>query len=131
MGRLIRVVLVAALLAGGVGATLFGARLYRTWEIARSAEAAGVPDTAGIRAWMTIGYVAATYDVPTDSLAEQLDVPAEMANRITLRGLARQRGQSPLAIIAETQRAIASLRGTDRAVPVSRRLTEGGARSTG
>jgi hypothetical protein len=90
-----------------------------------------VPDTAGIRGWMTIGYVAATYDVPTDSLAERLGVPSEMADRDTLRGIARRRGQSPLAIIAETQRAIADLRGSGRAALGPPRPASGGERSTG
>ena len=126
----IRVMLVALVVAGGIGAALFGARLYRTWEVARSAEAAGAPDTAGIRAWMTIGYVATTYGVPSAPLAERLGIPAELADRVTLRGLARQRGQSPLLVIAETQRAIAELRGTGRAMLPSPRLAEGVARST-
>jgi hypothetical protein len=131
MSGLIRVMLVALVVAGGIGAALFGARLYRTWEVARSAEAAGAPDTAGVRAWMTIGHVAATYGVPSAALAERLGVPAELADRVTLRGLARQRGQSPVLLIAETQRAIADLRGMGHVVLTSRRPAEGVARSTG
>lgn len=50
MSGLIRVMLVALVVAGGIGAALFGARLYRTWEVARSSEAAGAPDTALVMA---------------------------------------------------------------------------------
>ena len=90
----IRVMLVALVVARRNWRGAIWGALYRTWEVARSAGAAGAPDTAGIRAWMTIGYVAATYGVPSAALAERLGVPVELADRVTLRGLARQRGPS-------------------------------------
>jgi hypothetical protein len=54
---------------------LFGIRSYRTLVLLQSAQQLGVVETSSIRAWMTLQYVAATYDVDEDVLVTQLQLP--------------------------------------------------------
>ncbi len=112
-----RALLVLVLAAAVIASLLFTLRAYRSWQFLRSAQEIGAADTASIRPWMTVEYVARTYGVPQSALAERLGVPADASARTSLRELARQRGQSPAELVQETQRAIADLRQTGRPPP--------------
>lgn len=64
-----------------------------------------------LQAWMTIGYVSRSYDVPRDRLAEALGLaPLEKGKRPTLEGLARERGQPWDVFANDIKAAIARLR---------------------
>jgi hypothetical protein len=64
---------------------LFGIRSYRTLVLLQSAQQLGVVETSSIRAWMTLKYVAATYDVDEDVLVTQLQLPTGIDRQVTLR----------------------------------------------
>ncbi len=67
--------------------------------------------------WMTIGYIAHSYDVPRDALIDALHLkPPEKGKRPTIESIAADRGQTPEAFEAEIQAAIERLReeGTGR-----------------
>lgn len=61
--------------------------------------------------WMTIGYIAHSYDVPRDALIDALHLkPPEKGKRPTLESIAIDRGQTPEAFEADIQAAIERLR---------------------
>ncbi len=59
---------------------------------------------ASIEGWMTVGYVARSYDVPREALAGSLGLIPGTRNRITLEDLAAERGV-PLAELEATLQA--------------------------
>ncbi|MFC3164822.1 hypothetical protein [Ciceribacter thiooxidans] len=64
-----------------------------------------------IENWMTIGYIARSYDLPREALAEALGIgPLGSGRRPTVEQLARDRGVKPEEFRAEIDRAIARLR---------------------
>ncbi|WP_416795644.1 hypothetical protein [Ciceribacter azotifigens] len=64
-----------------------------------------------IEDWMTIGYIARSYDLPREALADALGVgPLGTGRRPTVEQLARDRGVTPEEFRAEIERAIARLR---------------------
>ncbi len=64
-----------------------------------------------IETWMTIGYIARSYDLPREALADALGVgPPGGGRRPTVEQLARERGVTPEEFRAEIERAIAKLR---------------------
>ncbi|HCL64663.1 MAG TPA: hypothetical protein DIC56_07435 [Rhizobium sp.] len=70
-----------------------------------------------LQGWMTIGYIAHSYDVPREALANALGlVPPEKGKRPTLDALARDKGMTAAEFQAEVEAAIERLRkgGTDK-----------------
>ncbi|MFA7415169.1 MAG: hypothetical protein WC048_11840 [Rhizobium sp.] len=64
-----------------------------------------------LQGWMTIGYIAHSYDVPREALADALGlVPPEKGKRPTLDSLARDRGMTAAEFQAEIKAAIERLR---------------------
>jgi hypothetical protein len=62
-----------------------------------------------IEDWMTIGYVARSYDVPRDKLAEAIVVTPRLGQRMTLADIAAERGVTTESLKTELRRAIAQL----------------------
>jgi membrane protein DedA with SNARE-associated domain len=112
LSKILRPLLIVVLVMATLATLLFGVRTYRAWQLFASAQAVDAADTAGIRPWMTIAYIAATYHVPEASLAARLGSSPESSGRTTLRELASQRGQQPLEVARSAQQAIADLRRT-------------------
>ena len=83
-------------------------RTYRSLLVLRSAYEAGVPATSGIRGWMTLSYIAATYHVPEDELRQRLELPPATDPNTSLRSLARRSGTLSRHIIERVQRAISA-----------------------
>jgi membrane protein DedA with SNARE-associated domain len=83
-----------------------GMRTYRSLLVLHSAYEAGAPATGGIRGWMTLSYIAATYHVPVDELRLRLELPPGTDPNTSLRLLAERSGRSPPGIIERVQRAI-------------------------
>ena len=88
---------------------LFGIRSYRTLVLLQSAQQLAVVETSSIRAWMTLRYVAATYDVDEDELVTQLQLPTGIDRQVTLRSLAEKQGLSPFNYVRVVQAAIAEI----------------------
>jgi len=65
------------------------------------------PDLAG---WMPLGYVAQTWDIPREVLAEALGLEPGAAPRRSLRSLADDRGEPVEALLARIAAAIAAHR---------------------
>lgn len=64
-----------------------------------------------LQGWMTIGYIAHSYDVPREALADALGlVPPEKGKRPTLDMLARDRGMTAAEFQAEIEATIERLR---------------------
>jgi hypothetical protein len=115
LSKIWRSLLIVVLAVATLATLLFGVRTYRAWQLFASAQEVDAADTAGIRPWMTIAYIAATYRVPEAALAARLDAPPESSGRTTLRELASQRGQQPFEQARSAQQAIADLRRTEPA----------------
>lgn len=60
--------------------------------------------------WMPMGYVARSWDIPREVLAEALGIPPGSAPRRTLAQIAADRGETPEALIARIEAAIAAHR---------------------
>ena len=70
----------AVLLILGLASTFFfGLRTYGSFVVTRSASELGIPEVAGIRAWMTLSDVATTYRLPAAELGLRLGLPADTA----------------------------------------------------
>lgn len=98
-----------AFLAALCLAALSGIWSYRTLVLLQSAQQLGVAETGSIRAWMTIQYVATTYNVDEDVLARRLRLPADTDPRIALRTLAEKQGLSPFEYVQAVQAAVAEI----------------------
>ena len=106
---LIRRVAVAFLIAATLSSALLGVRTYRSFLLLHSAYAAGSPMTSSIRPWMTLQYVAATYQVPDAALLERLGLAPTTDLRTSLRSLAQEAGLPLLEYVQGVQRAIAGI----------------------
>lgn len=62
-----------------------------------------------IEDWMTVGYVARSYDLPRDKLAEAIAVKPTPGQRRTLAEIARDRGVDTETLKTELRQAIARL----------------------
>jgi hypothetical protein len=67
------------------------------------------PDLAG---WMPLGYVAHTWDIPRDVLAQALGLEPGATPRRNLRRLAEERGEPLDRLLARVEAAILAHRGT-------------------
>jgi hypothetical protein len=65
-----RPVLFALFAFAALAVAIFGLRTYRSFLLLRSAYELGAPDVSSVRAWMTLQYVAATYQVPETALMQ-------------------------------------------------------------
>jgi len=104
-----RPVLLVLLALAALAAVMFGLRTYRSYLLLRSAYELGAPDVAGLRAWMTLDYVARTYHVPGTALAEGLGLSPNLDPDTTLRSLAERQGVPPFQYIQQAQETISRL----------------------
>jgi membrane protein DedA with SNARE-associated domain len=95
--------------AAGLGSVVFGLRSYHSFLLLRSAYELGVPKVGTLRPWMTLGYVVATYGVPSAALSDRLAVPPGTAPDTSLRSIANREGVSPFVYVERVQRALAEL----------------------
>jgi membrane protein DedA with SNARE-associated domain len=102
---LVVAVLVASLAAAGS----FARKTWRTYTLLEAARALQMPETAAVRGWMTLGYVATYYRVPLGDLLQRLDLPAATAATQTLRDSANDANLDAPAYVLKVQRAIAAL----------------------
>jgi membrane-associated protein len=84
-------------------------RTYGSFELLRSAYVAGAPKTSGIRAWMTLNYVADAYRIPVAALTDRLGLPPGTEPNVSLVSAAQRAGVSPYQYIQQVQRAVAEL----------------------
>lgn len=96
-------ILIVALIAG----TFFGVRTFGTYRLLQSATQTGVPSTSGIRPWMTLGYVAESYDVAFITLVGRLRLSPDTDPRSTLKDLAAGASLPRIEFVQRVQRAIA------------------------
>lgn len=67
--------LAPALLVAGLGLTgVFGVRAYHQWDYARRVES-GEIRVESLRGWMTLAYIARTYQVPEADIRKALGLP--------------------------------------------------------
>lgn len=97
-------VLLAAFVAAVLATGFFGVRgvaraVY--WSQHRDEPIAG---------WMTIGYLARSYDVPRDALLQAAGLPADRPDRRTLDEIARAEGRDIAGLEADLAAAIAAAR---------------------
>ena len=65
----------ALLVAGVVLTGVFGARSYHQWDYARKVES-GEIRVESLRGWMTLPYIARTYQVPEAGIRQALGLPS-------------------------------------------------------
>jgi membrane-associated protein len=107
--RWARPILLALCVVAGLGSVVFGLRSYHSFLLLRSAYELGTPKLSTIRPWMTVGYAAATYRVPSAVLADRLGLPPNTDPDTSLRSLASREGVSPFLYVQRVQRTLAAL----------------------
>ncbi|HVL57191.1 MAG TPA: DedA family protein [Burkholderiaceae bacterium] len=112
-----RAALVLVLLASLAVSIASGVRSWRTMLLLQSAQAAGVPQTSALRAWMPLGFVAATHRIDEALLRQQLGLGTEVESTQTLRAIAEGRNVAAFEFVQTVQAAIALARGQQRAAP--------------
>jgi membrane protein DedA with SNARE-associated domain len=75
----------------------------------RSAYEVGMPLSGSVRAWMTLRYVAATYQVPEALLTTRLGLPTDTPPDATLKSLAERASVSPFHYVQGVQHIIADV----------------------
>ncbi|HVR59961.1 MAG TPA: DedA family protein [Pseudolabrys sp.] len=96
-------IVIVALIAGA----FFGIRTYGTYRLLQSATQTGVPSTSGIRPWMTIGYVAGSYDVAFITLVSRLQLSPDTDPKSTLKDIADRTSLPRIEFTQRVQRAVA------------------------
>jgi membrane protein DedA with SNARE-associated domain len=112
----IRRIAVLVIAGAALLTVFFGLRTYGSLLLLRSAYEAGAPMTSSIRAWMTLGYVASTYQTSNAVLIERLGLPPGTDPNNSLKSLADQTGLSPSVYAQRVQRAIADIAPNVRSV---------------
>lgn len=112
-------ILVVALIAGA----FFGVRTFGTYRLLQSATQTGVASTSGIRPWMTLGYVAESYDVAFITLVGRLRLSPDTNPKSTLKDLAEGASLSRIEFTQRVQRAIADTAPIQKSAPSSGWLT--------
>jgi hypothetical protein len=83
---LVPILLIVALL-GTVGIAQLTGRWATSGRGAIMTNAAGNPDPAGIKGWMTLEMVSETYGLPLDELYARLGIPADVPPGTELKSL--------------------------------------------
>jgi membrane protein DedA with SNARE-associated domain len=102
-----RVAIAAAVLAA-VAAVFFTFATQRSYILLRSAQEAGAPRTSAIRAWMSLDYIARSYEVPVATLIAKLDLPPDADPQVTIRATAERVGIPRFEFVQRVQKAVAS-----------------------
>ena len=105
-----RPVLLALFAFAALAVAMFGLRTYRSFLLLRSAYELGAPDVSSVRAWMTLQYVAGTYQVPETALIQRLRLSSAIDRKTTLSSIAQERDLSRFQYIQQVQQAISELR---------------------
>lgn len=101
--------IIATLLIASLAATAnFAKKTFRTYAVLETARVVQAPETAAIRGWMTLGYVASQYQLPLDNLLNRLGLPADTADSQTLHAIAESMNLSTPDYVLTVQRAIAT-----------------------
>jgi len=102
-----RTILLAAFLVAAAATAVFGLRLVGSalyWSAHRDAP---------IEAWMTVGMVARSHDVPRDVVAAAAGVPTGERDRRPLAEIALDEGVPAADLIGRVERAIAAHRAAE------------------
>ena len=91
-------------------AVIFGLRTYHSFSLVRSAYHFGAAGLSSVRAWMTLQYIAGTYQVPETALIQRLGLLSAIDRRTALRSIAQERKITPFQYIQQVQQAISELR---------------------
>jgi hypothetical protein len=84
----------ALLVTGLVLTGVFGARAYHQWDYARKA-ASGEIRVESLRGWMTLAYIARTYQEPEADIRQALGLPASGYADRSLRVWLKETGIDP------------------------------------
>jgi membrane protein DedA with SNARE-associated domain len=104
-----RHLLTALIVIGALAAAWFGARSYGSFLLLRSAYAAGTPQLASMRPWMTLDYVEKVYRVPLADLLPHLNLPSTTARAESLKSIADRRGVPRFDFVRDVQSAAAKV----------------------
>jgi membrane-associated protein len=108
--RRARAIAVAIFLLALLPSLWFGGRTYGSLLLLRSAYEYGLPAVSNVRGWMTLGYVAKSFDVSPPALIEKLNLPAATNPDTTIRTLAERAGLERFDYVQRVQRAIVDLK---------------------
>ena len=98
-------VMVLALIASAY----YSIKTYRTFIVLQSARALDISEAGNIRAWMTVDYIATSYDTSVAELSRKLGLPPKTDPSETLRTLSEKAGTDPLAYVQQVQQTLAKI----------------------
>lgn len=101
--------LVLIVVVASAATLLLGLRSAVTLALLESAREAGMPQASSVRPWMTLRYLALTYDVAEDELRAELGAPSGLPPETTLKDFAQHAGVPLPDYLQSAQRAIAAI----------------------
>ena len=107
------------MLASAVAVVVLSVRTYNSLVLLRNAQALGTPAIGKVRPWMTLGYVADSYQVGAAELVDGLGLPRNVDPNTSLLAIAVEQRLSPVAYMQQVQRALAGLIAAPRADAVT------------
>jgi membrane protein DedA with SNARE-associated domain len=105
--------LLVLLLVASMASVAFAMRTYASFLFLRSAQELGLPDASHVRGWMTLGYLAETFEVPEAALIEELGLAPGQDSRTNLREIAHERRIPTFDYVLAVQAALAEITSTD------------------
>ena len=116
--RWFRILLMPVMVLSLTASAYYSIKTYRAFVVLQSARTLDVSETGSVRGWMTLEYVAGTYNAPVSELANRLGLSAETTPRTTLGTLAENAGVSSLEYVQRVQKALAQLNPAQTAPPL-------------
>ncbi len=102
----LRRLVIPLLLLSALSSLFFAMRSYGSFLVLQSAVVIGKPELSGLRAWMTLDYVASSYRAPLPQLLQRLDLPPDTPHDESLKTIADRRGLSHVNFVRQVQHAI-------------------------
>lgn len=104
-----RLLLVAAIVISALATVWFARSTYRSFLLLQSAREIGSPQLSYVRGWMTLDYVAKTFNVSQAVLVNGLELPVDVPGSDSLRSLAERQGIPPFEYVQRAQKVLAPL----------------------
>lgn len=98
--------LLAAVIAVPAG-IYFAGKAGRTYQVLAHSQNLEAPEIANLRGWMTVAYIADTFDMPASVVLKAVGLPEDGDTSATLRDIAETDGADPLDLVYRVQTAIA------------------------
>ena len=117
-GRWFRILLIPVMALSLALSAYYSIKTYRTFIVLQSARTLDVSETGSIRAWMTVDYIATSYNTSVAELSRKLGLPPKTDPSETLRTLSEKAGTDPLTYVQQVQQTLAKINAVQATPPL-------------